>query len=230
MTAGYGRLGFPGFFSFDDLSSLSPLSSPSRFASLARSPLDRPPSSGKITRPLGGRFLIALAQSVGAGCCAGGTLSIQMRHIPGGGRWLSGMSSLADSLLVIGKRERTGGGEDCASIATGIVARAATAVSARSRRFTTAPVRTRSIRRDALHTWCPSAPRGLDRRNRLPLNALGWRSALPGCWRVPFARRSARTRGHSASPTPRASQWTAALEISRRRRFQPRAPCARHRA
>jgi hypothetical protein len=36
-------------------------------------------------RALFGRFLIALAQSVGAGCWLAGTFSSQMRHIPAGG-------------------------------------------------------------------------------------------------------------------------------------------------
>jgi hypothetical protein len=47
-------------------------------------------SSGKITRALGGRLRTALAQSVGAGWRAAGTLSIQIRHIPFGGRCASG--------------------------------------------------------------------------------------------------------------------------------------------
>ena len=41
---------------------------------------------GKMTRALGGLFRIAVAQSVGAGCRAAGTLSTQIRHMPGGGR------------------------------------------------------------------------------------------------------------------------------------------------
>jgi hypothetical protein len=47
-------------------------------------------SSLKITRALRGWLRTALAQSVGAGCCAGGTLSSQIRHIPGGGKWVRG--------------------------------------------------------------------------------------------------------------------------------------------
>jgi hypothetical protein len=50
-------------------------------------------SSPKTTRPLVGRFLIAVAQSVGAGCCAGGTSSSQMRHIPAGGMYPFGSAS-----------------------------------------------------------------------------------------------------------------------------------------
>ena len=42
--------------------------------------------SEKITRALGGRLRIAVAQSVGAGCRFAGTLSSQMRHMPAGGR------------------------------------------------------------------------------------------------------------------------------------------------
>ena len=63
---------------------------------------ERPPlPAGKTTRALGGRFRIAVAQSVGAGCRAAGTLSTQMRHMPAGGRYAfgiggSGSFALAD--------------------------------------------------------------------------------------------------------------------------------------
>src|SRR6476619_6880949 len=46
-----------------------------------------------MTRPLDGRLRTAVGQSVGAGCCLGGTLSSQIRHIPGGGRYALGTSS-----------------------------------------------------------------------------------------------------------------------------------------
>src|SRR5471032_3583130 len=46
-----------------------------------------------MTRPLDGLLRTAVRQSVGAGCCLGGTLSSQMRHIPGGGRYAFGTSS-----------------------------------------------------------------------------------------------------------------------------------------
>src|SRR5918997_2798571 len=45
-----------------------------------------------ITLPFAGRLRTAVLQSVGAGCCAGATPSIQMRHMPGGGRYPTGMS------------------------------------------------------------------------------------------------------------------------------------------
>jgi hypothetical protein len=48
-------------------------------------------SSPKITRPFVGRFLMAVGQSVAAGCCAAGTPSIQIRHIPFGGRDSAGI-------------------------------------------------------------------------------------------------------------------------------------------
>ena len=47
-------------------------------------------SSLKTTRPFRGRLRTALAQSVGAGCCDVGTLSNQIRHMPGGGRCVRG--------------------------------------------------------------------------------------------------------------------------------------------
>jgi hypothetical protein len=50
------------------------------FESLSRN------SFPKMTFALGGRRRIAVEQSVGAGWRAAGTSSIQMRHIPGGGR------------------------------------------------------------------------------------------------------------------------------------------------
>jgi hypothetical protein len=43
-------------------------------------------AAGKMTLALGGLLRIAVAQSVGAGCRAAGTLSTQTRHMPGGGR------------------------------------------------------------------------------------------------------------------------------------------------
>jgi hypothetical protein len=48
--------------------------------------------SPKITRPFGGQFLIAVGQSVEAGCCAAGTPLSQMRHMPFGGFWSAGTS------------------------------------------------------------------------------------------------------------------------------------------
>ena len=39
-----------------------------------------------VVNVIAGWFLTAVSQSVGAGCRPGGTLSIQMRHMPAGGR------------------------------------------------------------------------------------------------------------------------------------------------
>lgn len=50
-------------------------------------------SSPKITRAFGGRRRTAVEQSVGAGCCPGGTPFSQMRHMPRGGRSAGGTSS-----------------------------------------------------------------------------------------------------------------------------------------
>src|SRR5438874_8286087 len=44
-----------------------------------------------MTRPFSGLFLTAVGQSVGAGCCAAGTPSIQIRHMPFGGRAAAGI-------------------------------------------------------------------------------------------------------------------------------------------
>src|SRR5215217_6836803 len=41
-----------------------------------------------------GRFLTADGQSVAAGCCAAGTPSIQIRHMPFGGRASAGMAAV----------------------------------------------------------------------------------------------------------------------------------------
>lgn len=54
--------------------------------------MDSPRSCGpKTTAALDGRFRIALAQSVGAGCCDAGTPLIQSRQSPAGGVNDSGM-------------------------------------------------------------------------------------------------------------------------------------------
>lgn len=76
-----------GFFGFSVLSALASFSE-------------------KITRPFDGLLRIAVGQSVGAGCLDGGTLSIQIRHIPAGGRYRLGISSCFDSLD--GAKLRTG--------------------------------------------------------------------------------------------------------------------------
>ena len=52
-----------------------------------------PALDGKITRALGGLLRIAVGQSVGAGCRFAGTLSSQIRHIPGGGRYSFGIGA-----------------------------------------------------------------------------------------------------------------------------------------
>ena len=55
--------------------------------------------SPKITWPLTGRLRTAVTQSVGAGCWFGGTPSIQIRHIPDGGRYAGGIDGLCGSFL-----------------------------------------------------------------------------------------------------------------------------------
>jgi len=50
-------------------------------------------SSPNTTRPFDGRFFKAVGQSVAAGCCAAGTPSSQMRHIPLGGRASAGIGA-----------------------------------------------------------------------------------------------------------------------------------------
>src|SRR4051812_25588308 len=55
--------------------------------------LESAKSSPKITRALAGRFFSADGQSVAAGCCAAGTPSIQIRHMPFGGRASAGMEA-----------------------------------------------------------------------------------------------------------------------------------------
>lgn len=52
----------------------------------ARPPPPSPTSFPNTTLALGGRRRMAVEQSVGAGCRAAGTPSIQIRHMPGGGR------------------------------------------------------------------------------------------------------------------------------------------------
>jgi hypothetical protein len=59
-----------------------------------REPGDSRFSSPKMTRPFDGRFRTAVGQSVAAGCWPAGTPSTQIRHIPGGGLWPSGMPRL----------------------------------------------------------------------------------------------------------------------------------------
>ena len=65
---------------------------------------------GKITLALGGLFRMAVAQSVGAGCRLAGTLSIQMRHIPGGGRYSFGTGAFFSASFW---RRESGGASDC---------------------------------------------------------------------------------------------------------------------
>jgi hypothetical protein len=61
---------------------------------VSRGPDDSRFSSPKMTRPFEGRVRSAVAQSVAAGCWPAGTPSTQIRHIPGGGLWPSGIPLL----------------------------------------------------------------------------------------------------------------------------------------
>src|SRR6266542_4418704 len=67
-----------------------------------------------MTRPLAGTFRRAVTQSVGAGCCSGGTLSIQIRHIPEGGANPGGSGIFRFDTVGCGL---TGVGRPCASAA-----------------------------------------------------------------------------------------------------------------
>ena len=65
------------------------------------------------TRALGGRLRIAVVQSVGAGWRVAGTLSTQIRHMPGGGMYSFGIDD-SRSFFCGGRSFDFGGASDCA--------------------------------------------------------------------------------------------------------------------
>lgn len=72
-------------------------------------------SSPNSTFALAGRLRTADAQFVGAGCFPGGTLLIQMRHIPAGGAKPEGTTASRRDCSVCAFPDLAGTGRRCAS-------------------------------------------------------------------------------------------------------------------
>jgi len=83
--------------------------------------LDFAAESPNTTNPFAGRLRTAVAQSVGAACLLAGTLTSQIRHMPGGGRCADGTVS-------------AGRGRACAASGTAAISDHATA-SEKTRRI-----------------------------------------------------------------------------------------------